>query len=107
TGANSFTVLENSPGLIVESCSKACKSLQFFELRIRKFKCSRYGPICRKLGFTSHARDRLSYVNCRKDTQLEKVRREIELAVGNRNEISRKISRYVLRLGLYDRQSRK
>src|SRR5215475_13041449 len=93
TRANSLSMLKNSPRLIVESCSKAGESLQFFELCIGKFKCACYGPICRKLGLTSHPRDRLGHINRRKDAQLEKVRREIELAVGNRNEISGKISR--------------
>src|SRR6516162_4886084 len=105
TCANSLSMGKNSPGLIIESCSEAGESLQFFELCIREFKCTRDGPICRKLGLTSDARDRLGHVNRRKDAQLEKVRREIELTVGNRNEISGKISRYVLRLGLDDRQS--
>jgi len=86
--------------------AEAREGLELLKLRVGQLEVARHGPVRRPLRLRADARDRLADIDRGEHAQLEERRREVDLPVGDRDEVRRDVRRDVLRLGLDDRQRR-
>src|SRR5262249_54560775 len=88
----------------VEITSKLGEGCQLPELSQIETKRTRNLAHGFDLGFPTYARDRQAHVYGRANARVEKVAFEVDLAVGDRNDIGGDIGRHVPGLSLNDRQ---
>ncbi len=103
-GTDSLSVVDDLLRRGVEPGPELCEGLQLLELGVGELEVARDGPVRGALRRAADARHGLSHVHRGQDPQLEESRREIDLAVGDRDEVGRDVCRDVLRLGLDDRK---
>ena len=80
------------------------EGLELLELRVGQLEIAGNGPIGGPLRLAANARNGFADIDRGQHAQLEQRRRQIDLAVGDGDEIRRNVGGDVLRLGLDDRQ---
>src|SRR5262249_38295068 len=88
----------------VEITSKLSEGSQLPELGQIQTKRTRNLTHSFDLGFPTYARDRQAHVHGRPNARVEKVAFEVDLAVGDRNDIGRDIGGHIPSLSLNDGQ---
>ena len=92
--------------VVVEAGAEAGEGLELLELRIGQLEVAGHGAEGRQLRLAADARDRPADVHRRQHAELEQRGRQVDLAVGDRDQVGRDVGRDVLGLGLDDRQRR-
>ena len=103
---NPLALLDGGAARVVEAGAEPREAFKLLELRIGQLEAPRRLAICGELRLSANARDRAANIDCRKDAKLEERRREINLPVGDGDEVCRDVGRDVLRLRLDDGQGR-
>ncbi len=88
----------------VEPRAEPRKGLELLELRVGEPEIAGDRAVGRQLRLAADARDRPADVDRRQLAFLEQRRRQVDLPVGDRDQVGRDVGREVLRLGLDDRQ---
>ena len=92
------------PGVLVQARAEAGKDFQFFELRIEQAQIAGDGAIGRQLRLAADARDGFADIHGGQDALLKQVGREIDLAVGDGDQVGGNVGRDVLLFGFDDGQ---
>ena len=95
---------DDRAGRFIHSGTEPRKGLQLLELRKAKLEVARDRAVGRPLRLAADARDGLADIDRWQHAQFEQRGRQIDLPVGDRDQIGRDIGRDVLGLGLDDRQ---
>ena len=103
-GADAPAVLDGLAGVFVQAGAEPGEGLEFLELRIGELEIARHRPKGRALRLAADARHGLADIDRRQHAQFKQGRGEIDLPVGDRNQVGRNIGGDVLRLGFDDRQ---
>ncbi len=104
TSSNSFAVFDGLAGVVVEPGAEPCEGLELFELGVGKLEISRRFTVGRLLRLAAHPRDGAADIDRGEYARFEQGRREVDLAVCDRDQIGRNVGGDVLRFGLDDRQ---
>src|SRR5659263_49175 len=80
---------ERLPRFLLEVGAEARECLQLLKLRIGKPQVAGHRFVCRPLGLAADAGYRPAHIDRRHDPFLEKLGRKVDLAVGNRDQVSR------------------
>src|SRR6056297_1359468 len=105
-GPDTLPARELGPRFLVELRAEAGEAFQLLELRITQPQVARDRAEGGQLRLATDAADRGADVDCREMPLLEEIRRQIDLPVGDRDQVGRDEGRDVLRLRLDDRKRR-
>ncbi len=103
-GANALSVRDDRARVVIHAGAESGECLQLLELRVGQLEVARDRAVRRALGLAADARDGLGDVDRGQHAQFEQRRREVDLTIGDRNQIRGNVRRDVLRLGLDDGQ---
>ena len=103
-GANPLAVRDGSAGVVVDPGAEAGKRLEFLELRIGQLQVSHHRTVGCSLGLAANPGDGLADIDRRQHAELEQGGREVDLPVGDGDEVGRDIRGEVLSLGFDDGQ---
>lgn len=84
--------------------AEAGEGFELLELGIRQFEIAGHGPIGRPLRFAADTGNRFSDIDRGQHAELKKRWRQVDLAVGDRNEVGWNIGGNILGFGFDDRQ---
>ena len=89
---------------VVESRAEPGEGLELDELRVGELEVAGDGAVGRPLRLAADPRDRLADIDRGQHAQLEQRRRQVDLSVGDGDQVGRNVGGDVLRLGLDDGQ---
>src|ERR1700722_10070898 len=89
---------------LVQVAAELREGSQFSELRQVKLQGSRYLPHGLDLGAATNTADRQADVHCRANAGVEQIRLQINLAIGDGNDVGRDVCRDIARLSLDNRE---
>jgi len=104
--AYSSAALQSLLGFWIKPGAKPGVDLKTLKLRICKAQSTGDLGKGRQLAFAAHTRYRQAYINCGQDPFSKKIRREVDLAIGDGEKIGWELGRDVLGLSLNDGQRR-
>ena len=89
---------------VIESRAEPGEGLEFLELRVGELEIAGDRAVGRPLRLAADPRDGFADIDRGQHAQLEQRRRQIDLAVGDGDQVGRNVGGNVLRLGLDDGQ---